>query len=310
MDSSSRARRIGLPACNPSPSKNRQHADFRSRRRSLSRGACWQKLPVLDREPDMPPGDVLNVIYAAPTDEMTRAVAFAGMDIAVGQPFCCCITVALAVWGLRRRLASAGGAGRPALLRFRPSNWELNPSDAARDTTGTGAADAGDDDDARRTASRLHPAARVSGQCRARAEDAGRDFEIDIAIAAAAAASGRRVSRRAGSRRWTTWRGWRSCCTRCCGWHAPSSGQPAAHGAIWRSSTSLPFARVRSTAWHRSRANAMLPWTSSRQWRHAGARRCRRPGAGLGEPAGERDPLQPAGGTRAISPARQRQAAA
>ena len=32
------------------------------------RAVFLEKLPVLDREPDIPPGDVLNVIYAAPTD--------------------------------------------------------------------------------------------------------------------------------------------------------------------------------------------------------------------------------------------------
>ena len=92
------------------------------------------KLPVLDREPDIPPGDVLNVIYAAPTDDMTRAVAFAGVGIAVGSAVLLLITVGLAVWGLRRGLRPlAELAGSASAIST--SNWELNPSDAARETT-------------------------------------------------------------------------------------------------------------------------------------------------------------------------------
>ncbi len=120
----------------PVPKKNRKHANF-----DLNgvhyRAVILQKLPVLDREPDIAPGDVLNVIYAAPTDEMTRAVVFAGIGIAVGTAVLLLITVGLAVWGLRRSLrplaelagsASAIstvelGAESRATPRATPRNW-------------------------------------------------------------------------------------------------------------------------------------------------------------------------------------------
>ncbi|HEY1730720.1 MAG TPA: ATP-binding protein [Terriglobales bacterium] len=117
----------------PVPTKNRLHADF-----DLGgvpyRAVILPKLPVLDREPDIPPGDVLNVIYAAPTDDMARAVAFAGAGIAIGTAVLLLITVGLAVWGLRRSLRPlAELAGSASAIST--SNWELNPSDAARNST-------------------------------------------------------------------------------------------------------------------------------------------------------------------------------
>ncbi len=116
----------------PKPRKNRPHADF-----DLAgvhyRAVILEKLPVLDREPDIPPGDVLNVIYAAPTDEMTRAIAFAGLGIAIGTVVLLAMTVMLSVWALRRSLRPlAELAGSASTIST--SNWELNPSDAARET--------------------------------------------------------------------------------------------------------------------------------------------------------------------------------
>jgi len=116
----------------PVPRQSRQHANF-----DLGgvqyRAVFLQKLPVLDREPDIPVGDVLNVIYAAPTEESTRAITYAAVGIAIGTAVLLLITVGLAVWGLRRGLEPlAELAGSASVVST--SNWELNPSDAARDT--------------------------------------------------------------------------------------------------------------------------------------------------------------------------------
>ena len=65
---------------------------------------------------------------------MMRAVAFAGVVIASGMAVLLLITVGLAVWGLRRSLRPlAELAGSASAIST--SNWELNPSKAARDTT-------------------------------------------------------------------------------------------------------------------------------------------------------------------------------
>ena len=116
----------------PVPRQSRQHTNF-----DLGgvqyRAVFLQKLPVLDREPDIPVGDVLNVIYAAPTEESTRAITYAAVGIAIGTAVLLLITVGLAVWGLRRGLEPlAELAGSASVVST--SNWELNPSDAARDT--------------------------------------------------------------------------------------------------------------------------------------------------------------------------------
>ena len=116
----------------PVPRQSRQHTNF-----DLGgvqyRAVFLQKLPVLDREPDIPVGDVLNVIYAAPTEESTRAITYAAVGIAIGTAVLLLITVGLAVWGLRRGLQPlAELAGSASVVST--SNWELNPSDAARDT--------------------------------------------------------------------------------------------------------------------------------------------------------------------------------
>jgi signal transduction histidine kinase len=116
----------------PVPRPNRQHADFDFGGVHY-RAVFLQKLPVLDREPDIPPGDVLNVIYAAPTDESTRAIAYAAIGIAIGTAALLLITVGLAVLGLRRGLQPlAELAGSASVVST--ANWELNPSEAARDT--------------------------------------------------------------------------------------------------------------------------------------------------------------------------------
>ncbi len=97
------------------------------------RGLRLEKLPVLDREGDKPSTDLLNVTYAAPTEEMSEAVLRAGVYTAVGSAFLLCLTTLLAVWGVRRGLAPlsdlAASAGKISI-----ANWELRPGEAAADT--------------------------------------------------------------------------------------------------------------------------------------------------------------------------------
>jgi signal transduction histidine kinase len=116
----------------PVPRQNRQHTNFDFGGVQY-RAVFLQKLPVLDREPEIPAGDVLNIIYAAPTDESTRAIAYAAIGIAIGTAALLLITVGLAVLGLRRGLQPlAELAGSASAVST--ANWELNPSEAARDT--------------------------------------------------------------------------------------------------------------------------------------------------------------------------------
>ena len=90
-------------------------------------------LPVLDQEGDEPRGDVLTVIYASPTDRMNRAVELAGLWIAFGSTVLVLVTVAFAVWGLRRGLRPLGELAASAAV-VSPSNWQLDPSQDARET--------------------------------------------------------------------------------------------------------------------------------------------------------------------------------
>ncbi len=98
------------------------------------RAVRLENLPVLDREGDAPSTNVLTVTYAAPTGEMTRAVAYTGLYIAAGSTLLLLITVVLAVWGLRRGLRPLAELTSSAAA-ISTANWELNPSEAARDTT-------------------------------------------------------------------------------------------------------------------------------------------------------------------------------
>lgn len=121
------------PALQPIPKKDRQHTNF------LLDGVRYravrlENLPVLDREADAPTTDLLTITYAAPTSQMTRAVAYAGVYIAVGSTLLLLITVALAVWGLHRGLRPLAELTSSAAA-ISTVNWELNPSDAARNTT-------------------------------------------------------------------------------------------------------------------------------------------------------------------------------
>jgi two-component system OmpR family sensor kinase len=115
------------------PKKDRQHANF-AVDGIRYRAVRLENVPVLDREGDAPSTDVLTVTYAAPTDQMTRAVAHAAIYIAAGSGLLLLITVALAVFGLRRGLRPLADLATSAAL-VNTSNWKLDPSEAAVSTT-------------------------------------------------------------------------------------------------------------------------------------------------------------------------------
>ena len=117
----------------PVPKKNRLHANFELGGAKY-RAVFLPRLPVLDVEEDVPRGEVLNVIYAAPTDEMSGAVGSAALGIAAGTAVLLLLTVSLAVWALRRSLRPLAELATSASA-VSTANWELNPSDAARRTT-------------------------------------------------------------------------------------------------------------------------------------------------------------------------------
>ena len=115
-------------AANP----GRQHTNFQLDGVRY-RAVRLASVPVLDREGDAPSTDVLTVTYAAPSEPMTQAVAFAGVYIAAGSTLLLIITGGLAVWGLRRGLRPLAELARSA-SRISTANWELDPNQAARNT--------------------------------------------------------------------------------------------------------------------------------------------------------------------------------
>jgi two-component system OmpR family sensor kinase len=115
------------------PKKDRQHANF-AVDGIRYRAVRLENVPVLDREGDAPSTDVLTVTYAAPTDQMTRAIAHAAIYIAAGSGLLLLVTVALAVLGLRRGLRPLAELATSA-ASVNTSNWKLNPSEAAVSTT-------------------------------------------------------------------------------------------------------------------------------------------------------------------------------
>ncbi len=90
-------------------------------------------VPVLDREATTPASDFLDVGYASPMLPVTRAVGRLRLYIAGGCALLLCLTVPLAIWGLRRGLRPledlAANAGE-----ISTSNWELNPGSEAMST--------------------------------------------------------------------------------------------------------------------------------------------------------------------------------
>ena len=98
------------------------------------RGVQLENVPVFDREPDLPKGEVLTVSYVSPTDEMQRQIMLAGINTGVGSALLLLISVALALWGLRRGLRPLADLAAGA-ANVSPANWQLDASEAALNTT-------------------------------------------------------------------------------------------------------------------------------------------------------------------------------
>ncbi len=108
------------------------HADFRSNGEPY-RALHLNRVPVLDRETTAPAKDFLTVTYASPLLPVSRAVARLRLYIAGGCSLLLCITVPLAIWGLRRGLRPLDDLAANA-ASISTSNWELNPSAEAMAT--------------------------------------------------------------------------------------------------------------------------------------------------------------------------------
>src|SRR5664279_157363 len=112
--------------------RDTQHADFTVagvRYRALR----LQNVPILDREPDIPANDVLTVTYASPIAPMARAIGHLRLYIALGCLGLLCVSVPLAIWGLRRGLRPLAPLATSA-SGISAFNWELNPPQEALET--------------------------------------------------------------------------------------------------------------------------------------------------------------------------------
>jgi signal transduction histidine kinase len=126
------ARSTGWPGLSLPPAAEAAYANFEwngEQYRALRRS----RVPVLDREASTPANDFLTVTYASPLSPVTTTVARLRLYIAGGCGLLLCITVPLAIWGLRRGLRPLDELADNAAL-ISTSNWELNPSAEAMAT--------------------------------------------------------------------------------------------------------------------------------------------------------------------------------
>jgi signal transduction histidine kinase len=118
----------------PTPrDRKRQYTNF-TYDKAAYRGLRLENVPVVDREPDLPNNEVLTVSYASPSDEMTRQILLAGVYTAAGSAVLLFVSVALALFGLRRGLRPLADLATAA-ERVSPANWELKADEAALNTT-------------------------------------------------------------------------------------------------------------------------------------------------------------------------------
>jgi len=108
------------------------YRDF-SWRGETYRALRLSRVPVLDREANTPAIDFLTVTYASPLSPVDRTIARLQLYIAGGCVLLLCVTVPLAIWGLRRGLRALDDLAANAEL-ISTSNWELNPSAEAMAT--------------------------------------------------------------------------------------------------------------------------------------------------------------------------------
>ncbi len=89
------------------------------------RGVLLKNLPILDSEPDAPkPPPTLFVIYAVPMGHLREEVAEAGVYLGSAALLALMITVAFAVFGIRRGLRPLQELTATA-SRVSPQNWEM-----------------------------------------------------------------------------------------------------------------------------------------------------------------------------------------
>ena len=97
------------------------------------RAVRLERIPVLDREGDIPPTDTLTVTYASPIAPVIGAVSNVLVYIAIGSFVLLLACGAFSFWALRRSLRPLADLADNARA-VSPSNWTLNPPDEVRDT--------------------------------------------------------------------------------------------------------------------------------------------------------------------------------
>lgn len=126
------ARSTGWPSLSLPWAAEAAYTNFTWQRETY-RALRLSRVPVLDREASAPANDFLTVTYASPLSPVTRTVARLRLYIAGGCALLLCVTVPLAIWGLRRGLRPLEDLADNAAL-ISTSNWELNPSAEAMAT--------------------------------------------------------------------------------------------------------------------------------------------------------------------------------
>ena len=274
----------------PTPKRNREHANFNVDGVEY-RAVILNRLPVLDREPDIPPGDVLNVIYASPTDETTRAIVFAGVGIGVGSVALLLITVGLAVWGLRRGFVRWPSSASSASA-VSTSNWELDPSDAARETLELAPL-------TRAMTTMLEGLHRAFDQQRDFLANAAHELKTPVAMLKSTLQSLLQRPARSEEYREGLEEALQDMARLEKLLHSMlrlARAEQWAAGSTRRDLEIIDVAPTCQSAIDRLapvRANEMLLIDFTTNGAHAGTRRCRGPGTRVVEPGGERDPVQP-----------------
>ncbi len=126
------ARSTDWPSLSLPPAAEAVYANFEWNGESY-RALRLSRVPVLDREASTPASDFLTVTYASPLLPVATAVARLRLTIAGGCALLLCITVPLAIWGLRRGLRPLDDLAANA-VSISTSNWELNPGAEAMAT--------------------------------------------------------------------------------------------------------------------------------------------------------------------------------
>ena len=91
-----------------------------------------QHVPILDREgPSLEPAPTLSIIYAVPAGQVRAEVAGAAVYLALAGLATLCVTVLLALWGVRRGLLPLERLAANA-ARVSTRNWELPESASAQ----------------------------------------------------------------------------------------------------------------------------------------------------------------------------------